>query len=81
MSDRGAESPAVECRVSTNWVVLPSIAVVCLSVLLVAPLLGEPGQAAATVSFVLAEALVLYVGYGALTRVISPVIRELLVGT
>jgi len=34
--------------------------------------------AAGTVGFVLAEALVLYVGYGALTRIASPAARELL---
>ncbi|WP_455363924.1 DUF7512 family protein [Natronococcus wangiae] len=34
--------------------------------------------AIATVGLVLTEALVLYVGYGALTRVVSPAARELL---
>ncbi|WP_455429276.1 DUF7512 family protein [Haloterrigena gelatinilytica] len=48
---------------------------------MVAPALGESGQAAATVCFVLAEALVLYVGYGALARVASPAAREILVSS
>ncbi|WP_449411972.1 DUF7512 family protein [Natronorubrum aibiense] len=52
-----------------------------MSVLLVAPVLGESGQAAATVGYVLAEALVLYVGYGALARVASPVARDIFVST
>ncbi|WP_425499260.1 DUF7512 family protein [Natronosalvus rutilus] len=42
---------------------------------------SESGQAAATVGFVLVEALVLYVGYGALARVASPAAREILVRT
>ncbi|WP_455429438.1 DUF7512 family protein [Natronorubrum halophilum] len=46
-----------------------------------APVFGESGEAAATVGYILAEALVLYVGYGALTRVTSPAARELLVNT
>ncbi len=81
MSDWESESPAVGCRLSTVWVVLLSITVVCLSVLLVVPVLGESGQAVATVGYVLAEALVLYVGYGALARVASPAAREMLVST
>ncbi|WP_425606528.1 DUF7512 family protein [Halomontanus rarus] len=47
--------------------------------MLVALVSSESGQAAATVGFVLAEALVLYVGYGALMRIASPSARELLV--
>jgi hypothetical protein len=53
--------------------------VVPLSVLLVASVFGEFGRAAATVGFVLAEALVLYVGYGVLIHVAGPVAREILV--
>ncbi|QFU84247.1 hypothetical protein GCU68_16810 (plasmid) [Natronorubrum aibiense] len=81
MTDWDAESPAIGPRLSTSWVVLLGIAVVTLSVLLVAPVLGESGQAAATVGYVLAEALVLYVGYGALARVASPVARDIFVST
>ncbi|WP_425494497.1 DUF7512 family protein [Natronosalvus halobius] len=44
--------------------------------MLVASAFDEFGQAGATVGFVLAEALVLYVGYGALVRVASPAISE-----
>ncbi|WP_457852049.1 DUF7512 family protein [Halalkalicoccus salilacus] len=46
--------------------------------MLVAPVFSESGQAVATVGYVLAEALVLYVGYGALARIASPAARELL---
>ncbi|WP_449404901.1 DUF7512 family protein [Halosimplex salinum] len=49
--------------------------------MLIAPVLGESGQAAATVGYVLAEALVLYVGYGALARVSGPAARAILVRT
>ncbi|MCL7418247.1 MAG: hypothetical protein M8354_10465 [Halalkalicoccus sp.] len=52
-----------------------------LVVLLVATVFGAFGQAATTVGFVLAEALVLYAGYGALTRLLTSTVRELLVGT
>lgn len=77
MSDRGDEFPLVGWRASAVRVTL----VVLLSVLLVAPVFGESGQAAATVGYVLAEALVLYVGYGALARVATPAVREILVST
>jgi hypothetical protein len=80
MSDRDDEFVAV-WRVSTAWLVLAGILIVSLSVLLVAPLFDESGQAAATVGYVLAEALVLYAGYGALARVASPAAREILVST
>ncbi|UHQ98815.1 hypothetical protein HYG81_21880 (plasmid) [Natrinema zhouii] len=80
MSDRDAEFAAVQ-RVSTAGVVLLGRLVVSLSVLLVGPVFSESGQAAATVGYILAEALVLYVGYGALARVASPVAREILVST
>ena len=43
-------------------------------------LLGGPAQAVATVGIVLAEAVVLYVGYGALTHIVGPPIRETLEG-
>ncbi|WP_339106176.1 hypothetical protein [Haloterrigena salinisoli] len=68
-------------QVPTGWIVLMSLLAVSLSILLVAPVFGESEQAAATVGFVLAEALVLYVGYGALARVASPAARKILVST
>ncbi|UTF55548.1 hypothetical protein NGM29_10725 [Natronosalvus rutilus] len=80
MSDQDDESVAV-WRVSTARVVLLGIMVLPLSVLLVDLVFSESGQAAATVGFVLVEALVLYVGYGALARVASPAAREILVRT
>ncbi len=79
MSDRDAEFASDVWRLSTVRVALLSIVVVLLSALLVALVSSESGQAAATVGFVLAEALVLYVGYGALMRIASPSARELLV--
>lgn len=42
------------------------------------PALGGPGDAGVTVGLVLAEALVLYAGYGALTRVAAPAVRAAL---
>ncbi|WP_224336364.1 DUF7512 family protein [Haloprofundus halobius] len=81
MSDRDAEFPAAEWRVSIARVVLLSTMVVPPSVLVVAPVFGESGQAAATVGYVMAEALVLYVGYGTLARVASPAAREILSST
>lgn len=81
MSDRNDEFAAVRRRLSTVQDVPMSILVVPLSVLLVASVFGEFGQATATVGFVLAEAIVLYGGYGALTRVVSPTVRDILLGT
>ncbi|ADB59923.1 hypothetical protein Htur_1031 [Haloterrigena turkmenica DSM 5511] len=78
MSDRDAEFPAFGRRSVTDWIVLVSILVGALSVLLVAPAVGESGEAAATLGYILAEALVLYVGYGVLMRVASPTAREIL---
>ncbi|ELZ23841.1 hypothetical protein C477_01545 [Haloterrigena salina JCM 13891] len=78
MSDRDAEFPAFARRSVTDRIVLVSILVGVLSVLLVAPAVGESGEAAATVGYILAEALVLYVGYGVLMRVASPTAREIL---
>ena len=43
-------------------------------------LLGGTSQAVATVGIVLAEAIVLYIGYGALTLIVGPPIRETLEG-
>ena len=63
MSDRDDEFVAV-WRVSTAWVVLLGIVVLPLSVLLVGPVFSESGQAGATVGYVLAEALLLYVVVG-----------------
>ncbi|MDZ5811702.1 hypothetical protein U4E84_10155 [Halorubrum sp. AD140] len=56
-----------------------SIFLVPLSVLLVASVFGEFGQAVATIGFVLTEALVLYVGYGVLIHVAGPATRKILV--
>ncbi|WP_083898887.1 DUF7512 family protein [Natronococcus jeotgali] len=81
MTDWDAESPATGCRLSASWVVLISLTVVSLSLLSVAPILGESGQAVTTVGYVLAEALVLYVGYGVLAWVANPVARKILVST
>ncbi len=78
MSDRDDGCTAV-WQVSAGWIVLMSILAVSLSVTLVALVFGASGQAAATVGFVLTEALVLYVGYGALARIVSPAAREIFV--
>lgn len=80
MNDQDVEFAVVMGRSSTVWIVLMSTMMIPLSVLLVAPVFGESGQAVATVGLILVEALVLYVGYGALTRIASPIARELLVG-
>lgn len=77
MSDRDAES-ATARRVSTARVVPLGVLAVALSVLLAGPAFGESGQAAVTVSYVLAEALALYVGYGVLARVAGSAAREIL---
>lgn len=42
--------------------------------------LGGSAQAVATIGVVLAEAVTLYVGYGAVTRIASPAVIELLGG-
>lgn len=80
MSNRNNQFEPVRWRLSTARDV-PIILVVPLSVLLVAIVFGAFGLAATTVGFILAEALVLYAGYGALTRLLSSTARELLVGT
>jgi fumarate reductase subunit D len=80
MSDRNNQFEPVRWRLSTARDV-PIILVVPLSVLLVAIVFGAFGLAATTVGFILVEALVLYAGYGALTRLLSSTARELLVGT
>ncbi|WP_436346574.1 DUF7512 family protein [Natronorubrum sp. FCH18a] len=77
MSDHDDEPAAVSWRASTAQVVLVSVMVVALGVL--GPSLSEPGRAAVTVGIVLAEAIALYVGYGALARAADPVVRERLV--
>lgn len=79
MSDHNCGGVAIPWRLSTTKVVLVSMMMAPLGILLIAPVLGESGQAAVTVGLVLAEAMTLYVGYGALTRVSSPLVRELLV--
>ena len=81
MSDWDTEFAAGGCQSSIAWIVLLCILVVPLSVLLIAPVFSESGQAVATVGYVLAEALMLYAGYGALTRIASPATREILVST
>ncbi|MGM0389475.1 MAG: DUF7512 family protein [Natrinema limicola] len=81
MSDRNDGFAPIRQRLSTARVVPARIFVVPLSVLLVASVVGEFGQAVATVGFVLAEALVLYVGCGVLMRVVSPAARKILVST
>lgn len=43
-------------------------------------ILGSSAQAVATVGFVLVEAIMLYVGYGAVTRLVSPAALNLLGG-
>ncbi|WP_457590066.1 DUF7512 family protein [Halalkalicoccus salilacus] len=43
-------------------------------------ILGSSAQAVATIGLVLAEAITLYVGYGAVTRLASPTALELLGG-
>ena len=78
MSDRDTELLAVSRRFWTAGVALMGM-LLPLSVLLAAPVLGASRPAAITVGFVLAEALLLHVGYGALLRVASPAAREILV--
>ena len=78
MSDHRDKPTAVPLRLSTDQVILVRMMVASLGVLLVASTLGGSGEAIATVGLILAEAIVLYVGYGALTRVVSPAARELL---
>lgn len=80
MNDRNDQFAPVRWRLSTDRTI-PIILAIPLSVLLVATVFGAFGQAATTVGFVLAEAFVLYVGYGALTRLVSSTASELLVGT
>ena len=53
---------------------------VVLDVLLFTPTRSGLGRAAGTVGLVLLIALLLYVGYGTLVRIIGPAIRELLGG-
>lgn len=43
-------------------------------------ILGGSAQAVATIGLVLAEAITLYLGYGAVTRIVSPAALELLGG-
>jgi|GEM_PF-4544042 hypothetical protein len=80
MSDRDAEFAAAR-RVSTARVVLLGISVLPLSVLLVSPAFSGSEQAVATVGYILAESLVLHVGYGALARAVRPAAREILAST
>ncbi|WP_222920487.1 hypothetical protein [Natrinema sp. SYSU A 869] len=79
MTDWYAEFGIALQQVPTAHATLPRIFVILLSALLAISVVSESGQAAGTVGFVLAEALVLYVGYGVLMRIASPTARELLV--
>lgn len=84
------ESARTPRRPPTTHVVLVSVPSVPFGVLLVIPvfpvirdmLAVQSGtvQAVAIVGIVLAEAIGLYVGYGALTAIVKPSIRELLGG-
>lgn len=80
MGDRDAGFAAILWRFATAGVVLTSM-LVPLGVLLAAPAIGASRPAVVTVGYVLAEALLLYVGYGALLRVVSPAAREILGST
>lgn len=85
---RSSTGQAVRRRLSTDQIVLwrPSAIqavlagamVAALGVVSIAPAFGPPGRAAATVGFVLAEAIALYVGYGALGRVVESIVHRLL---
>ncbi|WP_440766750.1 DUF7512 family protein [Natronorubrum sp. DTA7] len=79
MSDREGEPAAVSWRASTVQVTLVSVMIVVALGSPLEPSLGEPGRAAVTVGIVSAEAIALYVGYGALARAADPAIRERLV--
>ena len=57
---------------------LPYVVGALLCLALVAPVLGGP--AAGAVGIVLAEAIVLSVGYGVLARAVDPAVRERLTG-
>lgn len=79
MSDHDGGSAAVPRRSSP----LPIVSTI--SVIVTAAWLGGPpivpngsGPAVVTVGLVLAEAITLYVGYGALTRIASRITRDLL---
>nr|WP_312908305.1 hypothetical protein [Natronosalvus caseinilyticus] len=90
MSKFESESVGAPQRPSTARVVFVSILGVSVGVLLVAatfPVIRDtytvPSgtvQALTVVGLVLAEAIVLYVGYGALVAIVKPSIRELLGG-
>lgn len=43
-------------------------------------ILGSSAQAVATIGLVLAEAITLYLGYGVVTRIVSPAALELFGG-
>lgn len=79
MSDREGEPAAVSWRASTVQVALVSVMMVVVLGSLLEPSLGESGRAAVTVGIVSAEAIALYVGYGALARAADPAVRERLV--
>lgn len=66
----------------SRWSPAVPVALVCVSVvalggLAVVPVPDGAGLAAATVGLVLAEAVVLHVGYGALAHIASPAVRDL----
>lgn len=81
MIDRAAGFAAGSGQGSTARGRPTSTSVILLSALLVASMLGAFGHAATTVGYVLAEALLLYVGYGTLARIASPAVREILAST
>lgn len=63
---------------STITVVLTGVLLALLVVRFVTPAIDELG-AAGTIGLVLIEAIVLYAGYGAMTRTASPIVQRLLV--
>lgn len=90
MKKSEGETAGTPRRPPTPHVVLVSLLAVSFGVLLVTPVLPvirdalavQSGavQATATLSVVLVEAIVLYVGYGALVAFVEPSMRELLSG-
>ncbi len=79
VSDLEGEPTAVSWRASAVELTLVIVVIVVALGSLLDPSLGEPGRAAVTVGIVSAEAIALYVGYGALARAADPAIRERLV--
>lgn len=65
-------------RSTAGQVALGSVGVACVFVLLAVPALSGPRRAVGTVVLVSAEALLLYVGYEAVTGALGPTTRDLL---